>query len=154
MYSHLLTSIKVVFQNSYRIHYLFIYLFLAVLCLFVARTFSSWGELRLPSSCDAQVAHCSGLFCYRTWALGCAGFSSCSMWAQELQSWALEHRPKSHGTKTLLLCGMRGLPGSEFEPVSPALVGGFIISESPRKLPWNTLLNHTHLFTFPSLLLI
>ena len=30
-------------------------------------------------------AHCSGVSCHRAWALGTGDFSSCGMWAQQLQ---------------------------------------------------------------------
>ena len=41
----------------------------------------------------------------------------------------------SRGTWACLLCGMRDLPRSGIEPVSPALAGEFFTTEPPGK-PW------------------
>ena len=60
------------------------------------------------------VAH--GLNSCRAWALGCTGFSSC-------------------GARAQLLRVMWGLPGPGIEPVSPALVGGFLTTVPPGKSP-------------------
>ena len=47
-----------------------IYLFLVALGLHCCvQAFSSCGEQRLLSSCDAQASHCSGKSCCRAWAL-------------------------------------------------------------------------------------
>ena len=53
---------------------------------------------------------------YSTWAsvLAAQGLSSCGVWAE-------------------LPCGMRDLPGSRIEPMSPALVGGFLTTGPPEK---------------------
>ena len=56
------------------------------------------------------------------WALGHAGFSSCS-------SQALEYSLNSCGAQALLLYGMWALPGSVVEPMSPALAGEFLTTE-------------------------
>ena len=50
-------------------------------------------------------------------------------------SWALEYRLSRCGARAELLRGMWGLPESGIEPVSPALAGGFLPTESPGK-PW------------------
>ena len=54
------------------------------------------------------------------------GLSSCG-------SRALEHRLNSCRPRALLLLGMWDLPGSEIEPVSPAVAGGFFTTEPPGK---------------------
>ena len=43
---------------------------------------SSCRELGLLSSHSAPASHCDGFSYCRTWALGCADFSSCGAWAQ------------------------------------------------------------------------
>ena len=75
----------------------------------------SWG----------QSSRCSGFFYGRARAPGCAGFSSCG-------TRALEHRLSS-GAQAWLLLGMWDPPGPEMEPGSPALAGGFSITEPPGK---------------------
>ena len=55
-----------------------------------------------------------------------ASCSSCS-------SPALEHRLSSCSEQAELLCSMRDLPGSEIEPLSPALAGGFFTTEPSGK---------------------
>ena len=47
---------------------------------------------------------------------------------------ALEHRLNSCGAQAQLLHGMWDLPGSEVEPVSPPLAGGFFTTEPQRNL--------------------
>ena len=37
------------------------------------------------SSCGARASHCRGFSCWRPWALGHGGFSSCGSW--DLESW-------------------------------------------------------------------
>ena len=54
------------------------------------------------------------------------GLSSCD-------SWALGHRLSSCGSRAQLLCGMWDHPGPGIEPVSPALVGGFLTTMPPGK---------------------
>jgi len=53
--------------------------FVAVRALLYCR---DWGLL---SSCSACASHFDGFSCCRVRALGCEGFSSCGVWAQELQ---------------------------------------------------------------------
>ena len=58
-----------------------IYLLLAALGLRCSEGFSLVGsEQGLLSSFGARASHC-----YRAQAPGCAGFNSCSTWAQQLQ---------------------------------------------------------------------
>ena len=76
--------------------------------------FFSCAKCGLLSSCGVPASHCTVFSCYR---------------AQ-----ALEHRLSSCGAQTLSwLCAMWDLPGSEIEPVSPALAGGFFTMEPPGK---------------------
>ena len=60
------------------------------------------------------------------------GLSSCG-------SQALERRLRSCGARAYLLRGMWDLPGPGLEPVSPALVDGFLTTAPPGK-PQKTLL--------------
>ena len=98
---------------------LFIYLFLTVLGFHCCEGFPLVAMSEVCSSCR-------GFSCCRAWALGCVGFSSCG-------AWALEYRLNSVGTQVLLFQGMWDLPGSGIKLVSPALVGGFLTTEPPRK---------------------
>ena len=54
------------------------------------------------------------------------GLSSCGLQA-------LEHRLSSCGAQALLLRGMWDLPRPGFEPMSPALAGGFLSTAPPGK---------------------
>ena len=49
-----------------------------------AQAFSSCGKQGPPSNLSVWVSHCSGSSCCGAQAPGLAGFSSCSMWAQQL----------------------------------------------------------------------
>ena len=93
---------------------LFIYLFLAVLCLrFCARAFSScgkWGPLFITVRGPLTVA--ASLVVEHM--LQTRRLSSCGSWAQ-------------------LLCGMWDLPRPGLEPVSPALAGRFSTTAPPGK---------------------
>ena len=74
--------------------------------------------------CCLAVGH----FCFRAWAVGLIGFSSCG-------SQAPERRLNTCGAQAPLLGGIWYLPGSGIEPMSPALGGGFFTSEQPGKPP-------------------
>ena len=102
---------------------------------------SNCGERELLSSCGVQASHCGGFFYWGAWALGCTDFSSCG-------PQALEHQLNSCSPLSWLLCSMWDLPGSEVEPVSPALPGRFFTTETlgkphfeifskPRIQSWN-----------------
>ena len=69
------------------IFFKFVYLFIYQLCwVFTAVwAFSSCGEQKLLSDCDAWASHCSGFSCCRAWSLGCSGLSSFGTWAQYLR---------------------------------------------------------------------
>ena len=69
----------------------------------------------------AQASHCGGFSCCGAWVLGvrtsvvvACGLSSC-------------------GARPYLLRGVWDLPGPGLEPMSPALVGGFLTTAPPRK---------------------
>ena len=67
-----------------------------------------------------------------------SGFSSCG-------TRALERRLNSCGALAYLLCGMWDLPGPGIEPMSPALVGGFLTTAPPGKplvSYWSTVMQH------------
>ena len=68
----------------------------------------------------------SGLKGTQASVVAASGLSGCS-------SRALEHRLDSCGALAYLPRGMWDLPGSGIEPVSPALVGRFLITELPGK---------------------
>ena len=105
-------------------------------CLFFNFTSGSFGssllcmdflysEWELRSSCDAWTSHCSGFSFCGPWAVE-HGLSSCG-------SQALERRLSSCGAQAYLCCHLWDLPGPGVEPVSPALAGGFLTTEPPRK---------------------
>ena len=88
-------------------------------------------SLRCCSRDFSTWLRCVGLSLRRLLLLrstGCrhVGLSSCSAWAQDCGSKALEHSLGSWGAWAWLLQGMWHLPGSGIEPVSPALAGGFL----------------------------
>ena len=87
---------------------------------------SAYSEWRLLSSCGALACHCSGSSCCRTWALGCAGFSSSD-------SQTLEHRLSSCATWASLLYSTCSVPGSGIKPLSSTLASGFSTTEPPGK---------------------
>ena len=65
---------------------IFIQLFLAVLglcCCTGSPLVAVSGDIL--SSCDVGASHCGGFLNCRAWALGRMCFSSCGMWAQQLQ---------------------------------------------------------------------
>ena len=76
--------------------------------------------------CGARASHCGGF--------SCRGARALSVWAsvvvaRRLSScglWALERRLSSCGAWAQLLHSMRDLSGPGLEPVSPALMGGFL----------------------------
>ena len=88
------------FFLTFKIIYLFIYLFLAALGLrCCARAFSSCGEQGATLCCGARASHCGGFSCCGAGALGtwasvvvAHGLSSCG-------SRALEHRLSSCGPR-------------------------------------------------------
>ena len=109
--------------------YLCVYLFLAALGLRCCVGFSLVVASRGYSS-----LWCTGFslrWLLLLWSTGsrCSGFSSCGTWAQQLWhagSVVVARRLSSCGTWAQLLRGMWDLPGPGFEPVSPALAGGFL----------------------------
>ena len=88
------------------------YLFLALL--------DHHCRMQAYPSCSVWASHRGGLSC-ETQTLGCSGFSSCGMQAQEL--WHMG----------LLLWGKRHLPEPGIESMSPALAGGFLSTAVPGK---------------------
>ena len=91
--------------------------------------FSSCEEQGLLSSCGMQASRggvFSGSSSLMDSVAAAHGLSRCG-------SQALEHRLSGCGAQAYLLCGLRDLPGSGIEPVSPALAGRFLTTEPPRK---------------------
>ena len=80
----------------------------------------------------------SGFSCCGAPALGRKGFSCCG-------SQTLEHRLDSYSAKAQLFCGMWDPPGSGIKPVSLALAGAFVTTESPGK-PRKLTYSHSHSF--------
>ena len=120
-------------NNSFKI-YLFIYVFLAALGSSLLRT----GFLQLQRAgatlpCGVWASHCGGFSCCGAWALGVLASVVAARKLSSCGSWALECRLSSCGTRALLLRGMWDLPGPGFEPVSPALAGGFLTTEPSGK---------------------
>ena len=68
--------------DSEKIIYLFI--FGCAGSLLLCGLFSRCGEWGLLSSCSMRSSHCGGFSCCRAGALGHAGLSCCSVWAQQL----------------------------------------------------------------------
>ena len=66
------------------IHFIYLFFFLLVMlslcCCLLA--FPGCGELKLLSSYSPRASHWRGFSCCRALALGCTGFSGCSIWAQ------------------------------------------------------------------------
>ena len=81
---------------------------------------------------SAQASHCGGFSCGGTQAVGHTTFST-APWLYSTGSVVVEHRLSSGGAQAQLLHGIRGLPGSGIEPVSPAPTGGHLITEPPGK---------------------
>ena len=52
-----------------------------LICIYVFLTVSVFVAV-LAFSAGVRPSHCSGFFCCRPQALGCASFSSCGVWAQ------------------------------------------------------------------------
>ena len=83
--------------------------------------------------CGAQASHCGGFSCCRAWALGTQASVVVARELSSCGSRALEHRLSSCGARAGLLRGMRDHPGTGFDPVSPALAGGFLTTVPPGK---------------------
>ena len=118
---------------------LFIYLFMAVLSLrCCAWAFSGCGEQGLLFVAVWQ------LLLLRSTGSRRAGFSSCGSWAQQLWLAGSRAQAQQCGARAQLLRGMWDLPGPGLEPVSPALAGGFLITEPPGKshLPFILILKY------------
>ena len=72
--------------------YLFMYFYFWRCQVFIAVwAFLELWQVKLLSSCDAQLSHCSGFSCCGARALGHVGFSSFSSQSLELPRW---HRSK------------------------------------------------------------
>ena len=117
----------------------FIYLFLFVLGLHCFIGFSLVVVSGGYSCYVALASHFHGLSCYRVWALGCMGFSSCSMWAQQLWLWLLEYKLSGCGMQAQSSCSMWDPPRAGIKPMSSSLAGGYFTTESLGK-PYSLLL--------------
>lgn len=110
--------------------------------------FTSCSEWGLRSSCLVQASRSSGFSCFSTQAPGRAGLSSWGSRAQQLHLLGSGAQAQYWGAQALLLPCIWHSPGSEIEPISPALVGGIFTTEPPGG-PWF----HRALCKFPLLLL-
>ena len=84
-------------------------------------------------SCGVRASHCGSFLLQSTdsnhtcaTVVAARGLRSCN-------SWALESRLNSCGTRAYFLLSMWDLPRSGIEPVSPAVAGRFFITEPPGK---------------------
>ena len=93
------------------------------------RLFSSCRELEQLSSC-AQASHCSDFSCCGAQALGCPGFSSCHIWAQQLQLLGSGAQTEQLRHTGLVASRHVGSFQTRLESVSPSLAGGFFTTES------------------------
>ena len=121
------TAQKLIFSSLFKYMILFIY--------FISGCAASSLLHRLPLAAESRgysPLQCSGFSlqwgcsCCRARALGHTGFSSCG-------SQALEHRLSSCHAQAYLLHRMWDLPKPVLKPVSPALEGGFFITEPPEE---------------------
>ena len=96
-----------------------------------AQAFSSWGERGLLFIV-VPASHCSGFSCCGAQTLGVRASVVVACWLGSCGLRAPERRLCSCGARELL-CGMWDLPRPGFEPVSPALVGGFLTTVPPGK---------------------
>ena len=105
--------------------YLFIYFWLLWVFV-VACSLSLVAASRGNSSLRCSGFSLQWLLLLRSTGSRHMGFISCGLWA-------VEHRLSSCGAWAYLLCGMWDLPGPGFEPMSPALAGGFLTIAPPGK---------------------
>ena len=85
------------------------------------------------SHCGVWASHCGGFSCCRARALGAWASVVAARRLSSCGSRALNRRLSSCGAQAQLLHGVWDLPGPGFEPVSPALAGGFLTTVSPGK---------------------
>ena len=94
------------------------------------------------------ASHCSGFSCCRAQVLGTWASVVVACRISSCGSWALEHRLSSCGARASLLHGMWDLLGPGIEPVSPALVGGFLTTVPPGKSKISVNLNLIPILNF------
>ena len=110
-----LIGLKFIYYGVYLFifkNYLFFLALLGLHCC--AQAFSSCSKWELLSHGSAWASDFGRFSCFRAWALGCLGFSSCGTWV-----W--------------LPCRMWNLTGTRIRLVSPALAGGFLATGPPGK---------------------
>ena len=114
---------------------LFIYLFIygCIGSSLLHTGFLQLWQVGATVRCGARASHCGGFFCCGAWALGAWASVVVACRLSSCGSWALECRLSSYGARAQLLHGMWSLPGPGLEPVSPALVGGFLTTAPPGK---------------------
>ena len=116
------------------IYFWLFWVFIAALGLF-----SSCGERGLLQ-CGVQAPNCATALVAGLWLQGMAASGVAAQWLSSCGSRALEQGLSSCGAWTELLCNVWVLPGSEIQPVSPALASGFFTTEPP----WRSI--HTFFF--------
>lgn len=98
----------------------------------------SWLPPAFFSSCSGRgsslAAVCGFSLHVLLWAqaLRRADFSSYGTWAQWWRPWPLDHRLSSRDDR-FGCCEAWGFSWSELQPASPALAGGFLTTDPPRK---------------------
>ena len=116
------------------IYFILFILFLAVLCLrCYMRAFLWMRRAGATLHCGAQASRCGDFSCCRARALAARASVVVAHRLSSCGSRALEHRLSSCGTRAQLLCGTWDLPRPGLEPMSPALVGGFLTTAPPGK---------------------
>ena len=105
--------------------------FKKLFCLFIFGCAGSWllHWSRLLTAVSSLVVE-HGLYGAQASVAGVHGLRSCS-------AWALEHVLSSCGAQAQLLLSMQDLPQPGVEPMSPALVSGFLSTVPPGSLVCN-----------------
>ena len=124
------------FRNSgFKKFFSFIYLFIFG-CIGSSLLRAGFLQLQRAGAtlrCGVRASHCGGFSCCGARALGAWASIVVSHGLSSCDSQALEHRPSSCGTWAQLLCSMWDLLGPGLEPMSLALVGGFLTTAPPGK---------------------
>lgn len=119
-------------KPSHCINWLFFFFF-GVLGLGCRLRFSPAAVVGAPLWLRCAGLSLQSCSCFQARALRRADFSTYGRWAQWWRPWALDHRLSSRIAQVWLLRGMWGFSGSELQLTSPALAGGFLTTDPPRK---------------------
>lgn len=119
-------------KPSHCINWLFFFFF-GVLGLVCRLRFSPAAVVGAPLWLRCAGLSLQSCSCFQARALRRADFSTYGRWAQWWRPWALDHRLSSRIAQVWLLRGMWGFSGSELQLTSPALAGGLLTTDPPRK---------------------